>query len=362
MLATSFPLPTVAAPDRPVPDRLVKVATNDRLAWNGVAALPDGRLFVDFPRIDPAVPNPSLAELRPDGTAVPFPGGTWNEWQPGADPAHAFVSVNAVHLGPDGRLWVVDNAASGFIGKPPVPGGQKIVVIDPRTGAIVRVYRFGADVLRPRSAIDDIRFNGRHAYVTDAGAPGLLVLDLGTGGVRRLLDGDASTSAMRPAIVDGHILRGADGNPARINADQLEVTPDGTSLYYQPLPGPLYRIATRLLDDPTVRPASLAGSVEFWYDTPSLGGTAIDAAGNLYLNDLGTDSILKLGPDRHLTLVIHDARLHWADAPIIDTRGNLLVPVPQLDRSAAFNHGRSEIHWPVVLYRLHLGARPPANQ
>ncbi len=354
-------VPTVAS-DAATHDRLQTVATNGTLLWNGVVATADGRVFVDFPRIEPAVPNPSVAELTRTGAAVPFPGGAWNAWRPGADPGRAFVSVNAIHLGPDRRLWVVDNAAVGFLGRPPVPGGQKVVVLDPATRAVVRVYRLGADVLRPKSAIDDIRFNGRHAYLTDAGAPGLIVLDLDTGRARRVLDRDRATIAARPAIVDGHILRGPDGKPVAINADQLEVTPDGAWLYEQPLSGPLYRIPTKLLDDPSVPAATLSEAVEFWYDTPSLGGTAIDAAGNLYLNDLGTSSILKLGADRHLTLVIHDARLHWADAPVIDGAGDYVVPVPQLDRIAAFNHGKSAIAWPVAIYRLKLGAKAPANQ
>ena len=353
------PLAAMAAAS---PDRLTTVATNEKLLWNGVAETPDGRLFVDFPRIDVGAANPSVAELGPGGALIAFPGGAWNAWRPGVDPTHAFVSVNAIHLGPDGQLWVVDNASMALGGRPPVPGGQKIVVLDPVRRTVVRIYPLRADVLRPKSAIDDIRFNGRRAYITDAGAAGLIVLDLDTGQARRVLDGDRSTTAGRPAIVDGHILRGPDGKPAAINADQLEVTPDGTSLYFQPLPGPLYRVPTRLLDDPAVPAADLSKAVEFWYDTPSLGGTAIDQAGNLYLDDLGTDAILKLAPDRHLTLVIHDPRLHWADAPVIDAQGDLVVPVPQLDRAAAFNHGVSAIRWPVAIYRTHLGAKPSANR
>ena len=354
-------VPTVATAAAPR-DRLQIVATSASLLWNGVAATADGRIFVDFPRMDAAAANPSVAEVTRAGAVVPFPGGAWNAWRPGADPRNAFVSASAIHLGPDHRLWVVDNAAVGMTGRPPVSGGQKVVVLDPATRAVVRVYPLGADVLRPRSAVADIRFNGRHAYLTDAGAPGLIVLDLDTGRARRVLDRDRATTGSRPIIADGHILRGPDGAPVAINADQLAVTPDGAWLYEQPLPGPLYRMPTRLLDDPAVPAATLSKAVEFSYDTPSLGGLAIDAAGNLYLNDLGTSSILKLGPDRHLSLVVHDGRLHWAGAPAIDGSGNLLVPVPQLDRIAAFNHGRSAIVWPVALYRIPLGARAPANE
>lgn len=341
--------PSAAAP------ALSVVATSPDLAWNGVAAAPDGRIFVEFPRLG-TTPNPSVARLMPDGHLVPYPGGGWNDWHHGAPPEHQFVSTNAIHLGPDDTLWVVDNGAVGLVGHHPVPHAQKLVAIDLHTDRVVRVLPIAPSALRPDSAIDDIRFNGTHAYVTDAGAPGLIVVDLPTGAMRRVLDDAPSTTASRPALVDGHILRGPDGKPARINADQLEVSPDGSELYLQPLPGPLYRVPTRLLDDPATPPAALNRAVEFWYDTPSLGGTAIDPAGNLYLCDLASNAILRLTPDRHLSLVIRDPRLHWPDAPAFDPAGKgaspLLIPVPQLDRSVAFNHNHDDIHWPVLLLRL----------
>ncbi len=337
------------------------VASTPGPLWNGVAEA-DGRIFVEFPRLDPGKPNPSVAVLGPDGTPIPYPGGGWNSWKPGADPSHRFVSTNAIHVGPHGDLWVVDNGAVGFIGKRAVPGAAKIVVIDPRTNQVTRIYKVPGTALRAKSAIDDIRFNGAHAYITDAGAPGLIVLDLATGAMRRVLDGDRSTTARRPAIIDGKILRGPDGKPVAINADQLEVTPDGSTLYFQPLPGPLYRIPTKLLDDDTIKPAALSAAVEFWYNTPSLGGTAIDGKGNLYLDDLGSDCVLELTPDRHLSLLVRDPRLHWPDAPAFDGHGNLVIPVAQIDRAPPFNNGRSAIVEPFQIFSLHVGANRPANQ
>ncbi len=371
----AFAVPALAAPGRvaaappaatasPAPvtsDRLTLVASTAGPLWNGVASA-GGRLFVEFPRLDPGKPNPSVAVIGPDGAPVPFPGQGWNDWRPGADPTRAFVSTNAIHVGPHGDLWVVDNGAVGFIGKQAVPNAAKIVVLDPASGRVLRVYPVPRAVLKPKSAIDDIRFNGARAYVTDAGAPGLLVLDLEAGTFRRVLDNDKSTTARRPAIVDGHILRGPDGKPAAIHADQLEVTPDGDYLYYQPLPGPLYRIATKLLDDPAVKPDALSAAVEFWYNTPSLGGTAIDRAGNLYLDDLGSDAVLKLTPDRHLSLLVRDDRLHWPDAPAFDGSGGLLLPVAQIDRAAPFNGGHSRIVAPFQIFRLKVGATRPADE
>jgi len=274
---------------------------------------------------------------------------------PAPTPGTAFIGLNAVHLAPDGSLWAVDTGTPGF-GKPPLPGGTKLVRIDLKTNKVTRVLVLPQDVLRPKSMIDDIRFNGGRAYITDAGAPGLIVLDLASGNFRRVLDGDAALTAQRPTLVDGEMLRGPDGKPVMIHADQLEVTPDGQWLFVQPLCGPMVRIPTALIDDPNVPARVLSAAVQFWYDTPALGGTAITRDGTLLLLDLENDSLLSLSPDRTLTLLLQDPRLHWADAPFLSPDGTLFVPVPQLDRAAPFHHGHTQIRYPVMLFSLNPAA------
>ncbi len=362
--------PAAAAPDAatvaglpsgpPAADRLSRVGSSDKLVWNGVAVAPDKRIFVVFPRVC-GNPGPSLARLDGEGAAVPYPGAGWNDWTAGdskTDPTHAFVGLNAVHLAPDGSLWVVDTGVPGF-GRAPLPGATKLLRIDLASNQVTRTFVLPPDVLRPKSMIDDVRFNGSNAYITDAGAPGLIVLDLASGGARRLLDRDPSTTAQRPIVVDGEVLRGPDNKPAMIHADQLEVSPDGRYLYYQPLPGPMFRVPTALLDDARASPQAVAAGVEFWYDTPALGGTAIDADGTLYLNDLEQDRVLSLTPGRVLSTVLRDARLHWADAPFLRD-GTLTLPVAQLDRCAPFHHGRAQVQFPVELLALRL--HPVARQ
>ena len=343
----------------PVSDRLSRVARSDRLVWNGVVVAPDRRIFVVFPRVC-GNPGPSLAMLDGQGDALPYPGGGWNDWNAGdgkTDPTHAFVGLNAIHLAPDGSLWVVDTGVPGF-GRAPLPGATKLLRIDLAGNQVTRTFVLPPDVLRPKSMIDDVRFNGSNAYITDAGAPGLIVLDLVGGGARRLLDRDPSTTAQRPIVVDGEVLRGPDNKPAMIHADQLEVSPDGRFLYYQPLPGPMFRVPTALLDDAKASPQAVAAGVEFWYDTPALGGTAIDADGTLYLDDLEQDRVLSLTPGRALATVLRDPRLHWADAPFLRD-GTLTLPVAQLDRCAPFHHGKSQVQFPVELLALRLHPAAP---
>jgi hypothetical protein len=57
-------------------------------------------------------------------------------------------------------------------------------------------------------------------------------------------------------------------------------------------------------------------------------------------------------------MIVRDPRLHWVDAPFIDDNRTIWLPVPQLDRAALFHGGRSEIEWPVRLFRLDLDPLP----
>jgi sugar lactone lactonase YvrE len=335
-------------------ERLVPAYPSDRVC-TAVTTTPEGRVFVGFPGADG--PGTQVAELTDGSGATPYPDPVWN--QPSADPAGHFVRVNALRTGPDGRLWIVDAGAPG-LGAPQVPGAARLIVVDVGTGAVVRVHDL-APAVREHSYVDDLRFNGELIYLTDAGAPGLLVLEPATGRVRRALDGHPSTVDRRPMRADGRVLRGAGGGEVRLHADQLEVSPDGRYLYYQPASGPLSRPATRWLDDPGVPADALAERVEPWLDTPTSGGTAIDADGVIYLSDPDRRRILRIMPDRRVETLVTDPRLVWVDAMWIDGDGWLWLPAAQLNLTSGLDEGRRRVDYPVWIYRLRIGARPAPN-
>lgn len=191
VFATALSASTVAS----AKDRLTQVFASDLIA-NGVAKTLDGRLFLSVqPR--PGKGDPQVIEIR-DGKPIPYPSAAWNAWRQG-DPGHAqFVGVNALRIGPDRALWVVDRGAPG-LGKPLVAGGVKLVRIDVATNKVSRIYNLAA-VTTSKSFVDDVRFNEGHAYLTDAGQPGLIVLDLVTGKGRRVLESDPSTIAQTKLI------------------------------------------------------------------------------------------------------------------------------------------------------------------
>ncbi len=334
-------------------DRLEPVFSS-HLVVNGATTSPDGRLFLVAQPSEPGT-TPQVVEVR-DGKPVAYPDEPWNAWKPGQDGHGAFVGINSLRVGPDGALWVIDRGAPG-IGKPLAPGGPKLVKIDLATNAVARVYDL-ASVTRPWSFVDDARFNGPRAYLTDAGSPGLMVLDLATGKGRRVLDGHPSTVAQTPLVAEGKPLLDKKGDPVVIHADQLEVSPDGKWFYYQPANGRLARIETRYLDDASLSDAQLAAHVERFADTPSTGGTAIDAEGTIYVSDVDAKRILTVSPAGKLDTLITDPRLAWIDAMWIDDAGYLLLPAAQLNRSAALNGGTDAVKQPITLYRLKINKKP----
>ena len=333
---------------------LESVVTSN-LVFNGVATTLDGQVFLSYPRQDPAK-GIEVSHLV-GGAPQAFPTAAWNAWAPGRDGHGVFVWANALRIGPDKMLYVVDAGAPGP-GKAQVIGGAKVVRIDPKTAAVTAVFPLDGAV-KPMSYVDDIRFNGDHAYLTDAGQPGgLIVLDLRSGQVRRVLDDDPSVDAQRPQTGEGHLLTDPQGKPVGFNADQLEVSPDGRWFYFQPATGPFYRVETRYLDDPSLSDAALHGHVQLWAETGATGGTAMDAAGVMYASDADHDAILKITPDGRITTVVQDPRLVWVDAMWIDDQGGLWAPAAQLDRTKGLNGGSDAVRYPVVVYRLQIGAKP----
>lgn len=148
------------------------------------------------------------------------------------------------------------------------------------------------------------------------------------------------------------------GENVKLHADQMEVSPDGKYYYWQSAAGPMYRLETRLLEDANVSSAELAEQVQYFFNSPTTGGTAMDAQGNIYLNDANHKRLLKITPAGQATTLLQDDRLVWGDAMWIDAKGNLWIPAPQMNRTAGFHGGNSTVQFPVHMYKLALGLKP----
>ena len=334
--------------------RLEQVATSPRV-WNGITVSHDNRLFASLTQSEGA--GLQLAEVI-NNQLKAFPNDVWNQWD-AKDPEHHFYHVNALRIGPDGDLWVMDSGNKGIgTGDQAVTGGAKLVRINLASGKVVQSYVIKAPTLQPTSYLDDVRFNGDFAYITDPGAVGLVVLDLKSGKSWRVLDNHPLSVDHQPIYADGKKLILRDGREKRVGLDQLEVSPDGKWLYYQAIPGPLARIETRYLDDPKIAKDEVARHAKKVRETWSTGGTAIDAEGNIYASDINTRSIKRIAPDGKVTTVVQDPRLVWIDAMWV-SKGALWMPSGQINRTPATTGGKpSTVEYPVKLYRLALPIAP----
>lgn len=348
-------------------DARLRVELTTDTPCNGVSTTPDGRLFVLYARVDgtQAQGLPEVVEWI-NNTGVPYPNAAWNSYAgPASNPATTLVRVNSQRIGPDGNLWLVDTGSPGFGSPVILPEGPKLVVVDVKTNAVARVYSMG-NVTKSSSLLDDIRFNPAtgKAYLTDAGVGALIVLDLATGSAIRVLDGDLSTSAFTPASAEGRLLHSATGQPQYITADQLEVSPDGVYLHWQPASGGMFRIETTYLDQAFYN-SSLATVLSTYVEpfalTPSTGGTAIDAEGSIYVSDTDRLAIEKVSANGTRTTFLQDDRLLWVDAMWIDSHQKLWLPSAQLNRGLPFSVSNvSTIVKPLFVYSIDIGVGPPA--
>jgi len=311
---------------------LITVASSGNVMMTNAAVSPGGRLFGNFPRWTD-VPTPSVGEATPDGRFKPFPGGDWNEWRPGLPPGDRFVCTHGLYADRENNLWAIDDA-SPHHGEM-VEGGAKLVQIDLATDRVRRVYRLDKDLAPPGTVLSHMRVDARSLYVTDAGLGAIVVIDRESGRGHRVLEGVPCSRADRTIVplIHGKPLMHPDGRVPVINLSHLELSPDGTWMYFTPLFGPtLWRVPTKYLHDRSLRSEEVAAHAEAVVRIPPVTGITADAAGNLYLSALTEDGVLKLGPDGHLQTLIRDERISGPNEGSIGPDGFYYFPNSQATR------------------------------
>ncbi|KAL3298399.1 major royal jelly protein [Colletotrichum asianum] len=220
--------------------------------------------------------------------------------------------IDGARIGPDGRFWVVDGGTTNSDGEL-VSGSSKLAGVNLTTNAVDKVYYLD-NLTETGSVIDDVRFNGNVAYLSDT-AGALVVMDLTTGEGKRVLD-----------------TRGGDSTLS-VGLDQIEVSPDGVYLYYQPCNGGMYRIETQYVDGALTNSTLAENLGDYAVPfalTPSTGGTTIDGDGNIYVSDTNLLAIWKVKPDGSSSILVQDDALVWTDLMWVDADKNLWLPASQM--------------------------------
>jgi sugar lactone lactonase YvrE len=297
--------------------RLVVVAEFEHQV-TGVTVTPSNRIIVNFPRWTEDAPL-SVAELLPDGKLRPFPNAEWNAWRNAKKdeitPHDHWVCVQSVVADAEGNVWVLDPAAPAQDRL--VPGGAKLVKIDPQ-GQVVQTIPFDESIAPQGSYLNDVRFSpdGQHAYITESGARGaLVVVDLASGESRRVLDGHPSTQPEKDVQVqaDGQVLRRTDGRGVEFSADGIALSADGRWLYWQAIKGrTLYRIPTEALRDESLPAKHLESQVEKVGENGPADGLWLDASDRMYVTAVQENAV-KVREGKQLRVLVQDPRLRWPD-------------------------------------------------
>lgn len=314
----------------------------------GVSVSEDKRIFVNFPRWteDSAV---SVAELLPDGGLRPYPDDEWNAWRNARkdelDPAKGWVCVQSIVADGRGSLWVLDPAAPAQAHL--VSGGAKLVQIELAGDRVVRSIAFDEEAAPQGSYLNDVRFSndGKHAFITDSGVVGaILVVDLGSGKVARLLDGHPSTQMKKGLNVkaDGKELRRPDGRGVEFSADGIALSDDGRWLYWQAIKGDtLYRIETSVLTGKGLEGEDVGGAVEEFGINGVSDGLLIPRGTNKMLLSAVEDDAVKVrdldeGQSGRPRILVQDARLRWPDTFTQGPDGTVYVTTSHIQDSAFF--------------------------
>jgi len=333
---------------------LATVYQNNDFQLTGISVSKTGRLFVNFPRWSDRYLY-AVVEVMPDGSTKPFPDQEWNQWD--LKPATAgnhLVCVQSVVVDDADSLWILDPAAPLLASV--VPGGAKLVQVDLKTNQVNRVYTFPADVAKPDTYLNDVRFDlPRHtAYITDSGAGGLIVVDLASGKSHRALDGNPSVM-VEPGVqvvVDGKTLQKF-GKPPQFQSDSLAISPDREYIYYKAITArPLYRIKTDLLRDPNTSPERLAAGVEKVATIFPTDGLWTDSKGNIYLSDVTHNAVARLSPDGKIEPMVSDPRLQWPDTFSEGPDGAIYISASHINESPTFNQGKSVRKMPYGVFKF----------
>lgn len=319
----------------------------------GVAKEEGGRLFVNYPRWSD-IYQYAVVQTSGQTGKTPYPDAATNQWSPGQPGANKWVCVQSVYFDDAGNLWVLDPSAPLL--KTIQGAGAKLVKMNKSTNTVERTYSF-TGVVPDTAYVNDVRVDvpRNFAYLTESKGGGIVVVNLATGDMRRVLHAHYSTKS-DPAykyIIDGMELM-KEGRPAKFNSDGLALTPDREWIYYKPLTDDkLYRIRTEHLRNFSLSEADLGSKVEDLGHFASTDGMIFDKDGNLYFGDPQNYRLLKIDKDLKMTTIVQDDRLVWPDSYSI-ADGYLYVSCSQIQKQPEYNNGVNKRTSSYTVYRVKL--------
>lgn len=261
------------------------------------------------------------------------------------------------------------------------PGGPKLLAMNITGGndTFYKTYTFPPDVYYPDSYFNDLRFDLRAnvsgttgcgiAYLVDSsdeGRPGFIMLDLGSGESWRRLSEDPSVLRVNqdvPSYQNKPWYFRELGNPIgyqREGLDGIQITPDGSRLYYSPLTSNyLYSVPTVNLrardSDPLAELAAHSNISHHGQRGGNGNGFEGDSNGLIYQLMPANNAIFYYDPnDLQTHGFVEDPRIIWPDSASVAQDGYIYMNINQLPYQGLWNYGVDTRTKPGAILRVKL--------
>lgn len=318
-------------------DKKMEAEFYDREYWKG--AMPagvkidaNGSFYVSVPRWAPGIPATvnEIEVLNGKPILSAYPSWAMNK----INEPNALQSVLGWEIDEANRAWFLDQ---GHIeGAPCVDGAQKIVCWDINSNSLVDSIKVPNEIASyAASFLNDLVIDNANGfvYIADSGIfsdpleGGLIVLDIDTKGLRRVLHQHYSTQDVAGYWFEIAGKRVWQDRPNRTGADGIALSADRKTLYWCPLTARnLYSIDTALLQDFSTPLGEIEEAVKDLGDKgTNTDGMGADDKGNIYYTMLEGQGIGIYNPETGaFSTLVTDDRMIWVDGLTFDNKGHIV--------------------------------------
>ncbi|MDY6839844.1 MAG: L-dopachrome tautomerase-related protein [Thermodesulfobacteriota bacterium] len=307
----------------------------------------DGTVYFTMHPFD----NPEFKVMRlENGKAVPYP----NE-----EISKSLAAVIGIQATKDGTLWWLDmgneTISPKLVGWDTKANRLKAVHVIPREASVANSFHqdFAIDERRNKAFIADMSRGG----MIDESEPAIVVMDLNTGQVRRVLQGHkVFQPGDTPIIAEGKAMGMKDEKGSvhdiKLGLNPIAIDPGNEWVYFASMtPGKLYRVPARILGDFSKPESAIEKAIEAYADKPSCDGIAAGENGAVYITNVDENAI-SIADKSGTKIWVKDDRFVWPDGLYIAPDGSVVVTVNQLNSAPAFNDGESFAKKPYLIMRV----------
>lgn len=287
----------------------------------------DGRIFMSTHQ---AYGSPhKMVEFKKDGSYQPYPK---------YDFFPALNGILGTVVDQQGILWFLDTIwGRDTLGR--------VIGWDIEKNTLYKIFYIARPVVNDAYILNDLAVDrvNEAIYITETGSAttsALLVLDLKTGLVRRVLSGSQATVPEDKTLkINGETVF-MQGEEARVGVNPITIDVQNKWVYFAPMSShSLYRVKTSDLNNEHLSQGDLAGRVERYASKPMGDGITIDSAGNLYVSDLEANAIGVITQDREYEILFQDDDiLSWVEGFSNAGPMGIYATANKLHQSPAFNN------------------------